>query len=309
MKMAPLTKETDPLTGIAWWWLEGPWSEAAGERLLREGADSLFLNHTRGWKGKDLAFLAGLPRLKRLSIIDWEIQDVSGVSALSALEYLLLHVPARSRIGFPALKKLRHCSFKWIPGNEDLFACVGLERLSLIEYKEGSLDPLGGMSGLRFLRVSDNRKAAETGFLAGLPQLESLELAHCRALASLDGLERTPRLATLKVSGTKKLSTLAPIGALAALETLELEGLGTVPSLEFLSACRNLRALVLMDSEVKDGKLDFLDGLPKLEKVIFENRRHYNRRREDFRRSGPSVAERLDQEILANHLKKRLGRF
>jgi hypothetical protein len=287
----------------------GSWSQEAGERLLREGADSIFLNHTRGWQGKDLSFLAGLPRLKRLSIIDWEIRDVSEVSALEGLEYLLMHVSARSRVGFSSLRKLRHCSFQWIPGNEDLFSSTALQHLSLIEYKEGSLDPLRGLSGLRSLKLSDNRKAADTGFLMGLAKLESLEVAHYRALGSLDGLRHTPGIRTLKVSGTRKLASLAPIASLPALETLELESLGTVPSLQFLSACRNLRAFVLMDTNVKDGKLDFLDGLPKLEKAIFENRRHYNRKREEFRKSGLSMADELNQEILADHIKRRLGRL
>lgn len=311
--MTPVIKETDPLTGIEWWWLEGPWSEAAGKRLLREGADSLALNHTRGWKAESLAFLAGLPHLKRLLVITWEIQDVSGVSALTNLEHLDMRASTRhltrSRVGFSSLENLRHCSFRWIPGNEDLFASASLEHLFLSEYKSGSLDALSGLTALRSLRVSDNRKVADTGFLAGLPKLQFLELAHYRAVSSLDGLKWTPGIATLKVSGAKKIGTLEPIGSLAALETLELEDLGALPSLQFLSACRNLRSFILMDSDVKDGKLDFLDGLPKLEKVIFENRRHYNRRREDFRKSGPSIADKLNQEILADDIKKRLGRL
>jgi hypothetical protein len=176
-----------------------------------------------------------------------------------------------------------------------------------MEYKEDSLDSLRGLSGLVTLKVSDNRKVTETGFLEDLPNLNSLEFAHYRALTSLEGLRTRSGLHTLKISGTRKLASLDAIGELAGLETLELMGLGPVPSLQFLSACKNLRVVVLMDTEIKDGKLDFLDGMAKLEKVIFENKRHYNRKREDFRKPIP-ISEALNQEILSDNIKKRLNR-
>ena len=95
--------ETNPLEGIAWLVVSGPWDGRWSEFVRKEGIQALYLNYTKGWTGRDLDFLSQCPRLTKLKVLDWDIPDVMGISALSNLEYLSLHSKAKQVPDFSSL--------------------------------------------------------------------------------------------------------------------------------------------------------------------------------------------------------------
>jgi hypothetical protein len=101
----------------------------------------------------------------------------------------------------------------------------------------------------------------------------------CRPAESIRGIKY------LALGGPNRVA-LHEIGALRELRKLTLNAVGKVASLHFLTACRKLEALSLQFStNILDGDLGFLERMPKLKRVHFKNRAHYNRRWQDFARN------------------------
>lgn len=103
-----------------------------------------------------------------------------------------------------------------------------LKRLVIATFPDASLDYLGGLEKLRFLRIMHMPKVSDIEPLAGLTQLTSLSLS---TLPSWDASGKTTTIRSLE-----------PLAALPALAHLELFGICPPDkSLGPLEKCKHLR--------------------------------------------------------------------
>jgi len=73
------------------------------------------------------------------------------------------------------------------------------------------------------------------------------------------------------------------LSSLVNLGILHLNDDGILESLGPIALLANLREVLFYETtNIADGNLAMLKKLPQLEKVSFQNRRHYSHKREDF---------------------------
>lgn len=299
--------ETHPLEGISWLVVSGPWDNQWAEFVRKEGIEALYLNYTKGWKGENLDFLAECPHLTKLKVLDWGISDVRGISALSKLEYLSLHCKPGKAPDFSALSRLKSCTLSWMKGGEPLFECKALEHLGLDGYSGTSLGKIGSLSGLRELGLSNATKLASLDGIGGLARLESLTLTRLGSLVSLGPVAALSALERLTLTQCRKVGDVKALAALPKLKHLVLEEMGELESLTPLEKVPSLESLQFIGTKVADGKLGGLKCLPNLSDVLFENRRHYSHKCEDFPQRTPSEADRRKAEEMAKFVKGMFG--
>ena len=83
--------------------------------------------------------------------------------------------------------------------------------------------------------------------------------------------------------------------------------MGEIESLVPLEKIRTLERLQFIGTKVMDGKLGGLKGLPRLSDVVFENRRGYSHKCEDFPQKVESEADRSKAEAMAKFVKGMFG--
>jgi parallel beta-helix repeat protein len=177
------------------------------------------------------------------------------------------------------------------------FRVVAIDLMDNPRAGETHLEPLAGLSGLRYLYLRGARLGdADLAQLQGLRSLEHLNIdftqvgdagmTYLQGLENLTGLEmvdtpvtdaglvpltRLPRLEFLWVARTHMTSAcLEHVAKMKALRNLLLDGLAiTDESLVQLAGLKNLRTLSLAKTRVTGVGLKHLEGLPNLtEKLI-----------------------------------------
>ncbi|HEY3500506.1 MAG TPA: leucine-rich repeat domain-containing protein [Polyangiaceae bacterium] len=210
--------------------------------------------------------------LVRLSVVQCEAEDLTGLGALTALRILDLsenRTADLSELG--ALTKLEELD---LHGNRvvDLAALASLQALRTLNLDANQVESLEGLTGLgalSLLRVTANRltsigsvdlpglivleagmNAVEMmGNVSGMPTLETLNLRE-NQLRDIAGIESLTKLVTLTLSDNA-LSDLAPLAGLGTLETLDLSNSG-VEALQPLEDLAHVVDLDLRNSLVSD---------------------------------------------------------
>lgn len=87
----------------------------------------------------------------------------------------------------------------------------------------------------------------------------------------------------LHISTCTKIRDISPVATLNSLRELFLNTCGEIESIRPLRSLQDLEKFIFYEStNVLDGDLTPLKGLPKLKEVAFQNRRHYSHTAEDF---------------------------
>lgn len=161
---------------------------------------------------------------------------------------------------------------------------------------------LDALTRLRSLSIS-NYQGRDLCSQIGSPVLDSLYLLLCRKLESLNGIEASGALKAVRISDCYQLNNIdalytcretmtgliidnckciqdySVLGSLRQLTRLSLLGSGSISSLSFIKNLPNLKSLTL-SVNVLDGDLSVCDHLEHVS--FFPNKRHYNRKDEDF---------------------------
>lgn len=266
--------------------LTGPWTPAIGEYIGREDIRELYLNHARGWKGGNLDFLKTLPELIAFSIIDLTINDITPIHRLTALRALEISTYCRTAINFAEFSRLERAVFYWREGSDSLFESSTLRSLFLHRYSGWESRPFGQLTGLKELSIA-NANLREIESLAGLSDLRFLGLYNLKKLASLHGIQQLQCLEALEVNGCKEFRTIEELSSLGRLQRLQLNDDGEIASFGPLRNLTGLEEVLFYEStNIVDGDLSPLAAMPRLQRVSFQNRRHYSHKREDFPLAG-----------------------
>lgn len=258
------------------------WTEAMADVLLKNKVVELELNQGKGWRGRDLSFLAGLPGLKSLTVHDFTVPSVEPVHRLPHLRQLTVSTYCDSEINFATFPELERCSLEWRRGAASVFDCGTLKHLFVNRYNGTAFEPFSRLRRLESLAILNSPLASLEG-IGALASLRSLRLASLRKLTSLAGLEAVKGLEELNIHTCRRVSTIDEIGHLRRLRRLSLNNSGAIASLRALNTLDSLEFVSFYESTtIVDGDLSPLLRQPHLERVAFMNRRHYSHKREDF---------------------------
>lgn len=241
------------------------------------------LNREKGWRGNDLLFLAELPHLLSLQILDLKISDVTPIHSLHALKTLGVITYCTTEINFRAFANLEDCSLEWRPKAQSLFHCKTLKKLFVNRYSGKDIAPFTKLTELESLSILNAPIASLRG-LDRLKKLRRLRLGNLRMMSSLGGLEGLTQLEELEVHTCRGFSSIKELEHLVSLRKLSLSNNGDIKSFKPVARLARLESLVFYEStNVLDGDLSPILGLRELSNLSFQNRRHYSHRREDFR--------------------------
>ena len=171
----------------------------------------------------DLSPLAGLTKLKYLSVSGPSISDLSPLAGLINLELLALFRTSVSDLSpLAGLSKLEWLYFNHAPVS-DLSPLAGLTNLETLQffYAEGpSLVPLKELSRLKIL-AAGRSQISDISPLAGLINLEVLELFESDGISDISSLASMSKLRRLHLQHNN-ISDLSPLTSLHNLKWVHL---------------------------------------------------------------------------------------
>jgi len=256
----------------------GDWTPQARERITAGEADGLVLNYAKGFHEPDIDFIAGLP-IRRLHILDRTLKDLTPVHTLGA-SLVTLHVQSdpRATIELERLPRLTHLSASWPQVHGSIRYAQELERLFLLSYTEPDLTPLSHLPGLTSIVMKDYPAVHSLDGAQDLPWLAELGIHLAKHLDDISALDHPSSLLlnTLQLTHCKKIADITAVAACPSLTYLNLSENGNLTSAAPLAGLRRLEKLYLYGStNILDGDLTPIAGLPRLNDFRMQNRRHY----------------------------------
>ena len=262
--------------------LKSAWSDLAGAEINRRTCAEIEINHAKGWKGNDLSFLAGFPKLKALKIIDFAISSVEPIHALRELRALEVMTYCRTPIRFSSFPMLENCGLEWRSGTESFFECVTLKKAFVNCYSGRDLKSFTKLVNLESLAIL-SAPIETLGGLSELAHLRVLRLGNLKKLYSLAGIEGLVTLEELEIHTCRGITSIQEIAGLSRLRRLHLNNDGAINSLSPLNKLDGLESVLFYEStNIVDGDLSPLMRQKHLSRISFQNRRHYSHRREEF---------------------------
>jgi hypothetical protein len=259
------------------------WDAETERSLLKQPIAEIELNSGKGWQGKSLEFLSNFPELLALSIVGGTAKHIEPIHRLHNLRVLSVLAYGKNEIRFHEFPHLIDCGLQWRPKATSIFDALGLRVLFINGFNGTGTRQFGRLTRLESLSILGAPISSLEG-LAPLLELRSLRLGDLRKLLSLSGIENLVRLEKLEISTCRKIRVIDEISSLAKLRKLYLDNMGDIQSLKPLAQLSQLHRVTFVEStNILDGDLSPLAGLPSLELVSFQNRRHYSHRREAFR--------------------------
>lgn len=270
-----LEQSDDGVTLVA----TGPWT-AQAEQVLDDGdADGLDLNYAKGFKDTDLRFIRGWP-VRRVKILARTIKDLSPLYRLAGtLESLSVVTSPSAVVDVAQLPSLNGLAADWAQVRQSIGQAPGLRDLFLLSYSEDDLEPLRRNSQLERLQFKDRPRIQSLGGLTALSSIRHLGIYLATRLKSIDALgELEPCLLDeFHLAACRRIVDLSPVSCARSLRMLEVSDCGDIESLRPLKDLERLEVLWLFGTtEVIDGDLSPIAGLPRLRELRMQERRSYS---------------------------------
>lgn len=159
--------------------LLGNWEEHDRVALERADVRALEVNSAKGSRVDTLDFLARVPPLEHLDVVDLKLADVTGVEAQPDLLSLHLSAYADTPVDFRRFRRLRSCYIEWRHGYDSIFECRTLEELYVNRFPHADLRRVGALTDLRALRVGNGSALLTCAGVESLDRLEVLGSTCC----------------------------------------------------------------------------------------------------------------------------------
>lgn len=262
--------------------IKGLWEDSYLSLIIEKDVKELELNDGKGWRGRNIDFLKFLPNLKSLIIIDFSIKSIEAIHSLGKLVKLQLSTYSKSPINFKAFPNLIECGFEWIKGSDSLFECDKLVALGLNRYDKKSSEPFSYLMNLEKLTLLNSSIENLEG-LSKLKRLNYLSIANLKKVTSLQGLQNLHELEELEIQRCKGISSISEVMKLTRIKRLLLIDLGEITSIRGIENLTDLKDFLFYEStNIIDGDLLPITKLKSLNKISYQNRKHYSHKREDF---------------------------
>jgi hypothetical protein len=132
-----------------------------------------------------------------------------------------------------------------------------LERLEIYGGSIGSYEALSTIPTLRQVFLNRIRALDDLTFLAGIAELETVDLLYLSNVESIPDLSARTRLTTLRIIECKRLVDLTALAAIPSLESLEIVVSPLTPEdIEFLMAAENLPYINLFGGARQNARTD-----------------------------------------------------
>jgi internalin A len=224
------------------------WSADAEACLTHGRADGLVLNYARGYRGKDLTFLVGLP-VRRLHVLARTVTDLSPVYGLAdELVSLRVQSDPRATIELERLPLLQTLSATWQQVHGSIRFAQRLERLFLLSYTEADFTPLTPVSSLVSVVMKDYPAVESLDGVEDLPSLVELGVHLAKRLDDITALTRSssPVLETLQLPACRKVADIAPVASSTSLRFFDLSEAGDLATVAPLAGLEGLERLYLV---------------------------------------------------------------
>ena len=254
----------------------GPWNQEMAQAVESGVADRVVLNHALGYDEPDLHFLEYLP-IRELVILDRRITDLSPVYTLAPkLERLDVEVAADVPVDVSELPRLRDLAAYWSQVSATIAAGTSLRRVALDAYGADDLTPLAGLRDLSSISMKDRPKLRSLAGLGELVLLETLGVFGAARLGDVSELDGRELLTRLELEACRKVWSLDDLAGCTGLRVLNIAEIGDLPSAAPLAGLSDLVELYAYGStKFVDGDLSPIAGLPRLEELRMQSRRHY----------------------------------
>lgn len=255
----------------------GRWSDEIFSFIKNNNIKAVYLNVSNGWEGGDYRFLSGLTSIEELNIIDGKTPCLSGLASMVSLKNLSISCHTTGDVDFSKLKNLQYCYLTWWTGANSLFEVISLEGLYLNEAKLKDFSVVQNLENLHSLIIG-NSSVTSLEWLPKLKKLSRLELLNAKKVEDFTPIASCDRLEKLTISGCPKLSTLEFVSSLQHLKLLNISDSHNIESLKPLSNVNSLKAVAFAGTKtnILDGDLSVLKGLPNLSMLMFLDRKHYS---------------------------------
>lgn len=232
---------------------------------------------------ENLNFLKEFPFLKKLSVRNHKLRDLSGINYLPQLKTLAIN-DVKPNLSLDLTEQVfLEALFGTLPKKTiGLNKLNNLKRLELWSYspKDKDLTEITNLVNLEEVRIIQGNIMSIEG-ISGLKKLKRLELAYLRNLTDILPFEKLEsNLRYLEIDHCKKVEKYDSISNLYSLETLLLNDCGDIPSINFVKNLTNLKTLVFAGSNIVDGDLSLCENM---DYVYFTNKKHYSHRVKDFK--------------------------
>jgi hypothetical protein len=214
--------------------------------LIQGRPDVTLRFHTKA--ARDLEFLRYFPRLQRLSVDLWELEDIAGFAHLQGGLELLHFGKTEKRFSLRFLQTMPALRTLSLVGHtRDIASLTGLDSLTSLALRGITLPDLSIVASLRELETFTLLLGGTTHLdhLAVLPKLQNLSLMQVTRLADLSILARLRFLKTLDLDSLRNVTTLPSLAALPRLENVTLETLKGLTDLAPIAAAPALRRLTI----------------------------------------------------------------
>ena len=161
----------------------------------------------------------------------------------------------------------------------NIASLIGLKSLILSSYKSCDLNDAIGSACLDTLSLLNCRIQSLEGIQIS-KDLKVVKLDHCSKLENIDRLyDVRETLQGLVIDNCKNIKDYSVLSELKSLTRLSINGSATIPTVSFVKQLPKLKTLIL-SVDIADGNLSYCDSLEDVS--IYPNRRHFNRKNEDF---------------------------
>lgn len=233
------------------------------------------------WASSDLPDVEYAPALVRLDV--WSILDGKTrlLERAPNLEKINLHHIVRSRIDLTAATGLRDLFCNWSPKLASLLECRGLSKLRVHGYPGTDIKAFSKLENMGNLWLIQGRLRSTEG-LDAMKNLWALSLGHQRQLTA-ENVRIPSTVQVLNIIACRKFGNVDFLANLPDLRWCMLEKMGKIESLHPIRACKKLAHLYFDEVSIKDGDVRFLLDDLNIQRIGFQNRRHYNaNRQKDF---------------------------
>lgn len=237
---------------------------------LLEGRPEVALRvHSKA--ARDLEFLGYFPRLQRLSVALWELDDIAGFSHLQGGLQQLDFGKTKKRFSLRFLQMMPALRTLSLEGHaKDIASVAALIRLTSLSFRGITLPDLSVIRSLPELNTFRLLLGGTTHLdhLAELPRLETFSLMRIAKLADLSILSRLAFLRTLELDSMRNVTTLPSLAPLTRLEEVSLETMKGLSDISPVAAAPALRQLTVAGMPQLDAEaFRCLVGHPQLREL------------------------------------------
>jgi len=242
----------------------------------------LELNDSKGWKGESIDFIRKFRHIKSLTLIDMNIKNIQSINELCNLEDLSLITYSKKSIDFSKFPKLTTLDFEWISGSTSLFELKHIQDLSINRFNDKNLELFSKLTSLKKLSLMNSRISSLEN-ICHLRSLNSLSLINLTKVENCLCLSNLSNLEDITIHSCKKISDISSLFCLQNIKKMHILDMGNIQSISGIETMTNLKEFLFYEStNIIDGDLSSLTQLPNIEKVFFQNRKHYTHKREEF---------------------------